>query len=128
MNKSTRTKKKPSVVAQLLERLDGIEFFRVKSMFGGYGLYSRDQFFGIVWDNQVFFFTDQESRKKYKRRSMPQLQIHENQREGRYWQVPEAVMKRPAELNTWAQEAIECRRRSPVGTAKRAKQRAESDN
>jgi DNA transformation protein len=39
----------------VLEQLAGLDALRCKRMFGGLGLYSGEQFFGIVHDGRLYF-------------------------------------------------------------------------
>ena len=41
----------------VLEQLAGLPDLRCKRMFGGYGLYTRETFFAILFDGRLFFKT-----------------------------------------------------------------------
>ena len=45
-----------------------------RRLFGGYGLYFEDAFFGVISDGRLYFRTDGESRGAYLDRGMPALQ------------------------------------------------------
>lgn len=82
---------------------------RARAMFGGYGLWLGDSFFGIVNDGRVFFRTDEESRREYVARGMPPFQPN-NRPAGpktvaRNFQVPDEVLAEPELLVEWALRA-----------------------
>lgn len=97
----------------LLARLDGLPL-RIRSMFGGYGLYMEDVFFGIIFAGRVYFRTDEESRAAYIARGMPALQPRYRPRGkrtvGRNFQVPGDVLDDHAAIREWALLASTVRR------------------
>ena len=46
----------------LLDQLGGLGDLRAKPMFGGFGLYSGERFFGIVHRDVAYFKVDDENR------------------------------------------------------------------
>jgi DNA transformation protein len=49
----------------VLEQLVDLGPIRARSMFGGHGLYQGDIFFGVVYEDRLFFKTDDRSRERY---------------------------------------------------------------
>jgi DNA transformation protein len=45
-----------------------------RAMFGGFGLYLDGVFFGVIFDDVLYFRTDEESRQDYLERGMEPLQ------------------------------------------------------
>jgi len=108
--KNAASKKLPYIV-KVLDRLSSVQSVRSKSMFGGYGLYSGAYFFGLVWESSLFLFTDEASRKRYKKAGMGPFVFKEGQKEGNYFEIPEKIFESEDQLTKWANEAIECRRK-----------------
>jgi DNA transformation protein len=98
---------------QLLAALDGLPV-RVRGMFGGYGLYMEDAFFGVISDGRVYFRTDDESRKVYHARGMQALQPRHRARGpktvDRNFEVPGDVLGDAEQLREWARRAASVRR------------------
>jgi DNA transformation protein len=51
----------------LVDQLDGLPDVRAQRMFSGFGLYSGDLFFGIVYEDILYFKVDDQSRNAYVR-------------------------------------------------------------
>ncbi len=49
----------------VLEQLAALEGLRCKRMFGGYGLYCGEQFFGILHDGRLYFKTHPDTLPDY---------------------------------------------------------------
>jgi DNA transformation protein len=98
---------------QVLAALDGLPV-RARAMFGGYGLYMEDTFFGIVTEGRVYFRTDEESRETYRSRDMAALQPKHRPRGkrtvDRNFEVPANVLGNAALTREWAQRAAAARR------------------
>ena len=54
-------------VLDQLQDLDGVD---ARRMFGGYGLYRDDTFFGILHKGKLYFKVDESTVGKYRRRKM----------------------------------------------------------
>ena len=54
-------------VLDQLQELDGVE---ARRMFGGYGLYQDEIFFGIIHKGRLYFKTDETTVAAYRRRKM----------------------------------------------------------
>lgn len=94
------------VLAELGSQVTG------RRMFGGYGLYLRGQFFAILTDDEVYFKTDGDTRKEYKKRGSKPFQFVK--KTGRimttsYWLVPEDVLEDRFEVANWARMAASLR-------------------
>lgn len=81
-----------------------------KSMFGCFGLYSDSVFFAIVCGEELYFRTDERSRKEFVRRGMEPFIFREEQRSNNYYRVPDEIFENPKQLKKWALSAIEAQR------------------
>ena len=106
------TENSDAAVARLVADLAPIGV-RARAMFGGYGLYLGDKFFGIVNDGRVFFRTDDESQREYIARGMPPFQPNNRpigpKTVARNFQVPDDVLSNPEVLVEWALRAAQAR-------------------
>lgn len=92
----------------LLDQLDGLPDVRAQRMFAGFGLYSGDLFFGIVYDGFLYFKVDDGNRANYMRAGMKPFKPYEDQpMTMQYYQVPAAVVEDADELCEWARRAIQ---------------------
>ncbi len=80
---------------------------QAKSMFGGYGLYLHDAFFGIVFDNRLYFKTNDDTRLLYERRDMGFFRPNDKQSLKNYYEVPPDVIEDRDELMRWAEQAAD---------------------
>ena len=96
----------PQFRAFVEDQLRRVVPVRTRPMFGGLGLYSADRFFGIVDDDILYFKVDDETRPRYRARRMRAFEPMGTPMNG-YWQVPAGVLEDPAELESWAREAID---------------------
>lgn len=90
------------------EQLDGIAGLRFRRMFGGYGIYAGEAFFGIVHGERLYFRTSERTRIRYEQRGMSWFVTPGRKKSVKaYYEVPLAVIEQAKELKTWAREAIE---------------------
>lgn len=91
----------------VLEQLAEAKGLRARRMFGGYGLYIGDAFFGIVHKGSLYLRTDEASRAAFiKAGSRPfnpkgKVELH------RYYEVPAQVVEDAEELLAWAKRAAQ---------------------
>ncbi len=92
----------------VLDQLHGLgKSLRARAMFGGYGLYDGDLFFAILWKGRLFFKTTPQTAQRYLAFDMEPFQPSPTQTLKNYFEVPEGIIERPAELLEWAREAID---------------------
>ena len=77
-----------------------------RSMFGGYGLYSGARFFGIVFNERLYFKTDEATRPVYEQRGMKPFRPSLRQKLKSYYEVPADVIEVSLTLSEWAKQAI----------------------
>jgi len=76
-------------------------------MFGGVGLYSGEQFFGIVAFDRLWFKVDDSNRGDYQARGMKAFQpFQDRPTTMSYWEVPADLFQDPEELRIWAMRSV----------------------
>lgn len=76
-------------------------------MFGGYGLYAGQKFFGIIWRDTLYLKTSPATVGRYLAAGMDCFRPNAKQKSKTYYEVPSHVIDRRSELNTWARHALE---------------------
>ncbi len=94
-----------SFVDYVLDQLHGLGAVRARAMFGGYGLYHGDAFFGIIHDGRLFFKTSDATRPEYEERGMGPFRPNPGQTLKSYYEVPVDVLEDDEELAHWALRA-----------------------
>ena len=93
----------------VLDQLDGLRGVTCRAMFGGYGLYQGDVFFGIVHKGRLYFKTNETSRTAYRERGMQPFRPNAKQTLKTYYEVPVEILEDQEQLTTWATQATSCR-------------------
>jgi DNA transformation protein len=81
---------------------DGVE---IRAMFGGYGLYRGDKFFGIVFKGRLYFRTGPRTRKEYVDRGMKPFKPDARMTLKTYYEVPADVLEDRETLHAWSLKA-----------------------
>jgi DNA transformation protein len=89
----------------VLDQLDGLRGVNCRAMFGGYGLYRGEAFFGIVHKGRLYFKTDETSRTAYRERGMKPFRPNRKQTLKTYYEVPVDVVEDAGLLVAWAAQA-----------------------
>jgi len=109
----------------VLDQLAGIAQLRSRAMFGGVGLYSGERFFGVLAADELFFKVDDSNRGAYEAAgSEPFRPLADRPLSMSYWRVPADVLEDPAELVTWARQAIRVAASAPRRPRRKAKRAA----
>lgn len=90
----------------VLDQLDGLEGVTSRAMFGGHGLYCGKSFFGIVYNERLYFRVSDVTRPEYERRGMQPFQPRSNQALQRYYEVPADVLEDRRTLVEWARDVL----------------------
>ncbi len=106
---SQSTGENKSYVAYVLDQLHLVDDIRIRPMFGGFGVYCQQYFFALIWEDTLYVFTSQESRKKYRKAGMEPFVFKEGQSEGNYFAVPDTVLADTKKLTAWVKESVACR-------------------
>ena len=105
------------VLDQLSRAVPGI---RARRMFGGVGIYSRDQFFALIADDTLYFKVDASTRAEFEARGMgPFRPFGESHGTMQYYQLPEDVLEDPDVLRLWAEKALDIARKTPARASRR---------
>jgi len=97
--------KRDSFVEFILDQLKGLESISCRRMFGGYGLYAGNSFFGIIHDGRLYFKTNDLTRSEYIDKGMEPFRPSDKMTLKNYYEVPSEIMEDPDELLEWANEA-----------------------
>ena len=92
----------------ILDQLQGLDDVEARRMFGGYGLYRDETFFGIVHRGKLFFKIDESTVGEYRKRKIKPFRPNPKQTLKSYFQVPADVIEDADELPEWAVKAIGC--------------------
>jgi DNA transformation protein len=92
----------------VLDQLQGLEDVEARRMFGGYGLYRDEIFFGIIHKGKLYFKIDESTVGEYRKRKMKPFRPNARQTLKSYYQVPVDVVEDNDELCEWAKKAIDC--------------------
>jgi DNA transformation protein len=91
----------------VLDQLSDLPGLTCRAMFGGYGLYQREKFFGIIHKGRLYFKTDQMTASRYRTRGMKPFTPTPTQRLKHYYEVPVEILEVPDDLIVWASQAAE---------------------
>ncbi|MEI7843936.1 MAG: TfoX/Sxy family protein [Gallionellaceae bacterium] len=91
----------------VLEQLATLAGLRSKRMFGGYGLYSGEAFFGIVYDGRLYFKTNADTLPEYLAKNAAVFAPSEKQVLKNYREVPVDILEDSERLLLWARLAAQ---------------------
>ena len=90
----------------VVDQLTRLGVVTARAMFGGYGLYHHDLFFGIIHGGRLYLKTDKESRAGYLERGMRPFRPNRRQTLRTYYQVPADVLEDDEALVEWARKSL----------------------
>lgn len=102
--------KKDSFKDFVLDQLREMPGVICRPMFGGYGLYWADAFFGIIHKGRLYFKTDSTSLGDYRQHGMKSFRPNARQTLKSYYEVPADIIEVQEQLVSWAERAIECQK------------------
>ena len=94
-----------SFVELVLDQLRGLPGVTWRRMFGGYGFYSAGLFFAVVWDDRLYFKTDEAGEAAYRARGMGPF-TYEGGALKSLFEVPADVLEDGEQLSEWARAAV----------------------
>lgn len=100
-----------SFVTYILDELASITDLRARRMFGGYGLYAGDAFFGIVSDGVLYLKTDEKTRGRFIALGKGPFRPSPKQTLKNYYEVPEEVIESREVFLEIVKEAVSLPRR-----------------
>ncbi len=92
----------------VLDQLSGLDDVEARRMFGGYGLYQDEIFFGIIHKGRLYFKIDESTVGEYRKRKMKPFRPSAKQTLKSYYQVPVEIIEDADQLCRWAEMAIRC--------------------
>ena len=92
-------------VLDQLQRLGEVDCRR---MFGSYGLYHDEVFFGILAQGRLYFKTNAVTRVFYVQRGMLPFRPNARQTLKSYYEVPVDILEDHEQLALWARQAVAC--------------------
>ncbi|MGH7410549.1 MAG: TfoX/Sxy family protein [Candidatus Methylomirabilis sp.] len=90
-------------VLDQLGQLGGVTY---RAMFGGYGLYQRTVFFGIIYKGRLYFKTNSTSHAAYLKKGMKPFRPSAKQTLKTYYEVPLDIIEDQDKLSVWAGKAV----------------------
>ncbi|MGH7601290.1 MAG: TfoX/Sxy family protein [bacterium] len=91
----------------VLEQLQPIGRITSKSMFGGAGLYFNTIFFGVLFNDTLYFKVDDSNRNDYESEGMQPFKPYKNRPATlQYYEVPANVLESRELMTAWAHKAI----------------------
>lgn len=97
--------KNDSFKSFILDQLGGLRGVTCRAMFGGYGLYQGEAFFGIIHKGRLYFKTDEATLPTYRAKGMKPFRPNPKQTLKTYYEVPLEVIEDQEELTAWARQA-----------------------
>ncbi|KAF0206544.1 MAG: DNA transformation [Gallionellaceae bacterium] len=91
----------------VLEQLAALPELRCKHMFGGYGLYSGEAFFGIVYDSRLYLKTHPDTLAEYMEHHAAVFAPSKKQVLQNYREVPADILEDSERLSLWARKAAQ---------------------
>jgi DNA transformation protein len=93
----------------VLDQLGALPDVRAKAMFGAHGIYSGENFFGILDEGRLFFKTDAASQADYTSRGMGPFTYQARGKKVAlgFHEVPPDVLENAPELTAWARKAMD---------------------
>ena len=91
----------------ILEQLAPLDGLRCKRMFGGYGLYFGEVFFGIAFDGRLYFKTHPDTLSEYLKHHAAVFAPSEKQVLKNYREVPVDILEDGERLQLWARRAAQ---------------------
>ena len=90
----------------VVDQLAGVSELSYRAMFGGYGLYAGEKFFGIIHGGALYFKTNRATAADYLAAGMQPFRPNKDQTLQRYYEVPVDVLEDRQALAEWAQRAL----------------------
>jgi DNA transformation protein len=80
--------------------------FESRKMFGGFGLYSKEYFFGIIYGDALYLRTNDQTRPAFVDAGMEMFRPNPRQVLKAYYQVPTDVLENAGDLAKWVRSAV----------------------
>jgi DNA transformation protein len=112
-----KAKSSDGFAAFVEDQLSDLDALVMKRMFGGTGLYLDGVFFGLIYQDRLYFRVSDETIAEYRKRKVKPFKPFAAKsgarpvrrsaaREGgRYYEVPLEILENPVDLVRWAKQA-----------------------
>jgi DNA transformation protein len=90
----------------VLDQLTDLRGVTCRAMFGGYGLYHRATFFGIIHKGRLYFKVTPETVEQYNAHGMSPFRPNPKQTLKSFYEVPVGVIEDTEQLNKWAEQSV----------------------
>ena len=94
----------------VLDQLESMGPVTCRAMFGGFGLYHHDVFFGILHKGCLYFKTDDQTRPDFEEYGMRPFRPSDKQTLKSYYEVPPDILENEEKLSVWAGKAVQVTR------------------
>jgi DNA transformation protein and related proteins len=91
----------------VLDQLTDLRGLACRAMFGGYGLYQRATFFGIIHRGRLYFKVTSESVRRYTNQGMKPFRPNAKQTLKSFYEVPVEILEDAERLTDWAEESAD---------------------
>ena len=98
--------KSDSFKAFILDQLADLPGLTCRAMFGGYGLYQKATFFGIIHKGRLYFKVMVTTVSGYQEAGMKPFRPNAKQTLKSFYEVPVDVLEDPEALTSWAKQSI----------------------
>ena len=89
-----------------MDQLAELREVTARAMFGGYGLYQRANFFGIIHKGRLYFKVTPATVHRYKEHGMKPFRPNAKQTLKSFYEVPVDVLEDADALTNWAAQAV----------------------
>jgi DNA transformation protein len=89
----------------VLDQLADLRGLTCRAMFGGYGLYQRGAFFGIIHKGRLYFKVTSTTVERYKAHGMKPFRPNAKQTLKSFHEVPVGIIEDAEQLNEWAEQS-----------------------
>lgn len=90
----------------VLDQLTDLRGLTCRAMFGGYGLYHRATFFGIIHKGRLYFKVTPKTVDQYNAHGMAPFRPNPKQTLKSFYEVPVDVIEDAERLNEWAEQSM----------------------
>ncbi|MBX3304564.1 MAG: TfoX/Sxy family protein [Nitrospira sp.] len=91
----------------VLDQLTDLRSLTARAMFGGYGLYHRSTFFGIIHNGRLYFKVTTSTLSRYTDHGMKPFRPNAKQTLKSFYEVPIDILEDAEALTQWATDAAE---------------------
>jgi len=91
----------------VLDQLCNLPGVTCCAMFGGYGIYQGEVFFGIIHQGRLYFKTNDRTRPAYVKKGMKPFRPNAKQTLKTYYEVPVEIIEDSDQLTAWAEQAVD---------------------